>query len=543
MGKKGRRKRNSDSAKAEPSIRDKNGISELVDSLGLTLTSSAQDLMGTLSEVLKTEDDEVSSHLDKDRKCLDAVKVKYCLKGKREWWWVFEDSLDCVGRLLERDGYAIVDNFFDTKLLREDVGRMYNCGRLDQKGTLIDGRDGKNTSYGNLEVRGDWIGWFDGDESGWTNEGSLKDYLLKVSTFVSQLKGHIKCNDSKGLDDIATRSRCMVTCYPPSSRYTKHVDNGGGISNGRRLTALIYMNEGWKGCDGGELAIYERGGKRRKITVEPIAERLVVFWSDERVPHEVLESKKDRFTVTIWFFDGPEWEEAKRLGIIPKPTPTGDHDNDNVPGTTGTSNSTNNGDDDVRSGGAHNQAKLSFVSESDHAAREPDGSELRDVIVTNQPFCEVGEEPTLENLNIKSVCTVRNGPPQKNDVGVLRDANGLLAPRGDVNCNPSCHVKTSSTVNIEESGDDDHDGITYAVTSSSSSYEVLLKIPERCDLADTVIDADLKKGVLVVENGTERVEVGCMEDADWEKVKAKFKKKIGAVKVTVQKASKPHVNI
>ena len=44
----------------------------------------------------------------------------------------------------------------------------------------------------------------------------------------------------------------MVTCYPPGSRYTKHVDNGGRMSNGRRLTTLLYLNEDWAPGEAGK---------------------------------------------------------------------------------------------------------------------------------------------------------------------------------------------------------------------------------------------------------------------------------------------------
>jgi len=103
-----------------------------------------------------------------------------------------------------------------------------------------------------------------------------------------------------------------------SSRYTKHVDNGN--KNGRRVTAIYYLNDGWKRAHGGALRLYTRargggtgtgtgmseeaggGGQDEDgdgdgggdgddesvyCDVEPVADRLVVFLSDQRTPHEV----------------------------------------------------------------------------------------------------------------------------------------------------------------------------------------------------------------------------------------------------------------
>ena len=57
---------------------------------------------------------------------------------------------------------------------------------------------------------------------------------------------------------------------------------------------LYYLNHTWAPGDGGELRIYgpaadENDNSDTPIVrdVEPVADRLVVFYSDTRVPHEV----------------------------------------------------------------------------------------------------------------------------------------------------------------------------------------------------------------------------------------------------------------
>jgi hypothetical protein len=45
------------------------------------------------------------------------------------------------------------------------------------------------------------------------------------------------------------RARAMLTCYPGGgARYIRHVDNGN--RNGRKLTAILYLNPHWKEGDG-----------------------------------------------------------------------------------------------------------------------------------------------------------------------------------------------------------------------------------------------------------------------------------------------------
>lgn len=82
-----------------------------------------------------------------------------------------------------------------------------------------------------------------------------------------------------------------------------HVSHG---RKGRRLTCIIYANESWRPGDGGELRLHPLGGE--VIDVPPLGNRLVVFFSDARVPHEVLPSHADRYALSMWFEDCPKGE-------------------------------------------------------------------------------------------------------------------------------------------------------------------------------------------------------------------------------------------
>ena len=116
----------------------------------------------------------------------------------------------------------------------------------------------------------------------------------------------------------------MAAIYPGvGARYAKHVDNPD--CNGRKLTVILYLNPGWQAEWGGGLLLYRLAqgtctsdahntsqsetGDRTELIV-PILNRLVVFWSDSRCPHEVraIESAAPcpRLAITLWYFDNDE---------------------------------------------------------------------------------------------------------------------------------------------------------------------------------------------------------------------------------------------
>ena len=122
--------------------------------------------------------------------------------------------------------------------------------------TQAGGRTGALLSYSHAAMRGDLVGWFDGEEPAvWPQLGR---YLTKVDTLVDQLRSH-----QLEVHGVASRSKAMVTCYPGGgARYVRHCDNScfagkGERCNGRRLTCILYLNPEWEALHGGELRIFE----------------------------------------------------------------------------------------------------------------------------------------------------------------------------------------------------------------------------------------------------------------------------------------------
>jgi Rps23 Pro-64 3,4-dihydroxylase Tpa1-like proline 4-hydroxylase len=191
----------------------------------------------------------------------------------------------------------------------------------------------------------------------------LQYLLQRIETMVSELgEPKVAKAATTPADDAIhntfsrskTRSKVMVTCYDgrddDTSKYTRHVDNGN--KNGRTITAIYYLNEDWKQAHGGALRLYARAttsndeedaapatlvppnilGENKltenididnssvHATVEPMADRLVLFLSDWRTPHEVLPTHKDRLAVTVWFYDPVEKLAANKRLSAPTPS-------------------------------------------------------------------------------------------------------------------------------------------------------------------------------------------------------------------------------
>eukprot|EP00929_Paragymnodinium_shiwhaense_P002000 TRINITY_DN102199_c0_g1_i1.p1 TRINITY_DN102199_c0_g1~~TRINITY_DN102199_c0_g1_i1.p1 ORF type:complete len:663 (-),score=105.19 TRINITY_DN102199_c0_g1_i1:409-2397(-) len=220
---------------------------------------------------------------------------------------------------LSGPGFCVIDGFLgrpDCQTLRS---RLESCHR---RGELKPGRVGPSAAI--------------------TREQSLRTDVAMavgpgwdplVDDLICRLGGMITAAASDLPELAGPLAPAAVQCaaYPGRGTfYARHVDNpGSDMDDRRRLTTVYYCNPEWKASQGGALRVHWADGsscagqsalrgaasslglgmdvvaRRLGVTkdIEPIGDRLVVFWADYRMPHEVLPSSGMRFAVSTWWAD------------------------------------------------------------------------------------------------------------------------------------------------------------------------------------------------------------------------------------------------
>ncbi|ELR71043.1 Oxidoreductase [Fulvivirga imtechensis AK7] len=196
------------------------------------------------------------------------------------------DSLEFIADNLANQDYAIVDHF----LSLEEVNAILEVFALHQDNDKFKragiGKD-ENLQY-DRSIRGDYIKWIDPQNA----MPPVKLFLSKID----ELKDYLNRTCFLGIKDYETH----FTIYPPGSFYKRHLDqfqNDGA----RKISFICYLNKNWQSGDGGELRLY-LGDEVKDVA--PTAGKLACFRS-EIIEHEVLLSKKDRFSLTGWMLNHP----------------------------------------------------------------------------------------------------------------------------------------------------------------------------------------------------------------------------------------------
>ncbi|XP_023141388.1 prolyl hydroxylase EGLN2 [Amphiprion ocellaris] len=197
-------------------------------------------------------------------------------------------------------GICVKDNFLGPQLgdrVLEEVEVLNRSGKF-RGGQLV-----SQKSIPSRSIRGDQIAWVEGKEPGCESIAALMAHIDEAVMYSA-------ANGQLGSCVINGRTKAMVACYPGNGAgYVRHVDNPNG--DGRCITCIYYLNKNWDiETQGGLLQIYPEG-KNVVANIEPLFDRLLIFWSDRRNPHEVKPAYATRYAITVWYFDAKERAEAK----------------------------------------------------------------------------------------------------------------------------------------------------------------------------------------------------------------------------------------
>ena len=207
-------------------------------------------------------------------------------------------DVDCVKGLMEQ-GYGIQENFLKGDLVK-DVFRELEM--IDFDGKLSSVQQQKMTG-----IRSDKICWVNYEGLDREKQPGLLELFKKMISIPFELNK--KCSLY-----LQASGSFQLASYPSKAFYKKHIDGGyDSMNNGRKVTAIFYVNSEWKSSDGGQLRLYKRRPNPFQLEkgaievkedevacdLDPVAGRLVLFRSRD-IPHEVLVTNRKRFAVSLW---------------------------------------------------------------------------------------------------------------------------------------------------------------------------------------------------------------------------------------------------
>uniref|UniRef100_A0A2K5DNK6 hypoxia-inducible factor-proline dioxygenase n=1 Tax=Aotus nancymaae TaxID=37293 RepID=A0A2K5DNK6_AOTNA len=221
----------------------------------------------------------------------------------------------------ERLALDYIDSFLQAAL----GGRVLaEVEALKRGGLLQDGQLVSQRAIPLCSIRGDQIAWVEGHEPGCRSIGAL---MAHVDAVIRHCAGQL------GSYVINGRTKAMVASYPGNGlSCVRYIDNPHG--DGCCITCIYYLNQNWDvKVHGGLLQIFPEG-RLVVANIDPLSDRLLIFWSDRRNPHEVKPAYTTRYTINVWYFDAKEraavkdkyqlasGQEGVQVPVSQSPTPT-----------------------------------------------------------------------------------------------------------------------------------------------------------------------------------------------------------------------------
>ncbi|PNW74928.1 hypothetical protein CHLRE_12g504100v5 [Chlamydomonas reinhardtii] len=193
-----------------------------------------------------------------------------------------------VAEHLGAQGYAVVDGVFGgeaARRLRGEVVRLYEGGHMHKNCTHLV-KDNSTSLVEKAHIHEAELTLDSGVQAAAPLCSALntdRTLATMISLFLPQLT----------LDSQAIKLQYNAGgggCFP------MHYDSDEQL-DGRRVTAIFYLNPDWTEADGGQLRLYPFPGA--PVDVAPREDRLVLFAST-RMAHRVLPAAAPRCCFTIW---------------------------------------------------------------------------------------------------------------------------------------------------------------------------------------------------------------------------------------------------
>jgi SM-20-related protein len=186
---------------------------------------------------------------------------------------------------IDEQGWAVSDTLFPVELaraLQAEALERWEQGQFHVAGV---GRGKEHTLQ--TDMRGDSVYWLEER----TTTPATEQFQHWCDNLQQVLNRHFF---------IGLKHREMhFARYEPGSRYVRHVDQHRHTPH-RKISFVLYLNEGWREQDGGQLCLYDpQEGEHEVKRVAPLFARMVVFRSD--IYHEVLLCHQIRWSLTGWF--------------------------------------------------------------------------------------------------------------------------------------------------------------------------------------------------------------------------------------------------
>ncbi|CAD5119084.1 DgyrCDS7729 [Dimorphilus gyrociliatus] len=240
-------------------------------------------------QICKQRTEQSWSDLNFENVLKDTSLNKHCEKSSK----LTEYIVECMNKY----GICVLDNFFCEPRAGDILNEVKS---LRSQGAFTDGQLVSQPATTG-KVRGDQILWLE-----------KNDKHPYITSFIERLDSIVMdCAKKLKQYQIGGRTKAMIACYPGNGTgYMRHIDNPN--EDGRCLTTIYYLNKNWNTqTDGGLLRIFPEVFNQ-VADIEPKFDRLLFFWSDRRMPHEVLPTYKERYAITVWYFDTEERARAIR---------------------------------------------------------------------------------------------------------------------------------------------------------------------------------------------------------------------------------------